>query len=207
MIPTAACQGSGPPPHDPLRERQQGLSHGRAARPARTSPWRSSAASSSSSSAPSGSGKSTLLRLVLKEERATGGTGPRRRPGARPPAQPQGPGAAPRDRHRLPGLPAAAEQDRLPERRLRPAGARPLAPRRSAQPCPRRWRWSAWTARRSACRTSCPVASSSASRSPGRSSTSRRSCSATSPPATSTPPPASTSCGCSTGSTAPAPPS
>ena len=32
----------------------------------------------------SGSGKSTLLRLVLREERATGGPGPRRRPGAGP---------------------------------------------------------------------------------------------------------------------------
>ncbi len=78
---------------------------------------------------------------------------------------------------------------------------------RSARSCPRPWRWSASRARRSACRTSSPVVSSSASPSPGRSSTSRRSCCATSRPATSTRPPASTSCGCSTGSTAPAPPS
>ena len=72
----------------------------------------------------SGSGKSTLLRLALKEENATSGSvfvagrELSRLPDRKVPA------AAPRDRHGVPGLPAAAQQDRLPERRLRAPGHR-----------------------------------------------------------------------------------
>ena len=73
---------------------------------------------------PSGSGKSTFLRLVLHEERATQGT-------VLVAGQDVDRAAALRRCRalrreigtRLPGLPAAAEQDRLRERRLRPAGA------------------------------------------------------------------------------------
>ena len=135
----------------------------------------------------SGSGKSTMLRLVLQEEDVDAGqvlvAGRElgRLPDRKVPALRRA------DRHRLPGLPAAAQQDRLPERRLRPAGPRQPPRHASARPCPRRSSWSGSTARRSACRTSCPVVSSSASRSPGPSSTGRRSCSPTSRPATSTP--------------------
>jgi cell division transport system ATP-binding protein len=75
----------------------------------------------------SGSGKSTLLRLAIREERATVRQRPGRRPGPADPARPARAAAAPRDRHGLPGLPAAAQQDRLPERRLRAAGHRPVA--------------------------------------------------------------------------------
>ena len=135
----------------------------------------------------SGSGKSTLLRLVLREEQAHAGRGPRRRPGPGPAARPQGAALRRADRRRLPGLPPAAEQDRLPERRVRAAGHRQAPATPSARSCPRRSSWSASAARRSGCRTSCPVASSSAWPSPGPSSTGRRSCSPTSPPETSTP--------------------
>ncbi|CAA9314463.1 MAG: Cell-division-associated, ABC-transporter-like signaling protein FtsE, partial [uncultured Nocardioidaceae bacterium] len=69
---------------------------------------------------------------------ARGAAGPRRRPRGGPRPQPAqgvaGPGAAPADRDGVPGLPAAAEEDRRGERRLRPAGhrraARPGAPAR-----------------------------------------------------------------------------
>ena len=68
---------------------------------------------------PSGSGKSTFLRLLLREEQAT--DRPHRRRGPRHlAAQPlEGAAAAPQHRLRLPGLQAAAQQDRLRERRLR----------------------------------------------------------------------------------------
>ena len=77
----------------------------------------------------SGSGKSTFLRLVLREDRPTSGrvyvAGKEinRLAGWKVPA------AAPPDRHRLPGLPAAAQQDRLRERRLRAAGDRQVRAR------------------------------------------------------------------------------
>ena len=67
----------------------------------------------------SGSGKSTALRLVLRELRPTGGPRLRRRQGDQPPRHLEGAAAAPPDRHRVPGLPAAADQDRRRERRLR----------------------------------------------------------------------------------------
>ncbi len=151
----------------------------------------------------SGSGKSTMLQLVMKEQDVTRGrilvAG---RDLDRLPER-KVPGPAPRDRLRLPGLPPAAQQDGLPERRLRPAGPRqqprPHPPDRARDARARRSR-PAW---RSACRTSSPAASSSASPSPAPSSTGRRSCSPTSPPATSTPTSSLGSSSCSTASTAP----
>ena len=68
---------------------------------------------------PSGAGKSTFIRLLIREQLPTHGTGARRRP--RPAAHAARPGArapAP-DRDRVPGLPPAAEQDGMGERRLR----------------------------------------------------------------------------------------
>ena len=72
----------------------------------------------------SGSGKSTFLRLVLREYRPTTGSRLRRRQGDQPARRLEGAAAAPRHRHRLPGLPAAAQQDRDRERRLRAPGDR-----------------------------------------------------------------------------------
>ena len=101
----------------------------------------------------SGSGKSTFLRLVLQGGAAEHRHGPRPRQGPRPALQLEGPRAAPPDRHGLPGLPAAAEQDGPAERRLRaggdrqvaayrqarrPRGARPGRPRRQGGPVPGR---------------------------------------------------------------------
>ena len=121
----------------------------------------------------SGSGKSTFLRLLLKEETPTARQRARRRQGPRQAVELEGPGAAPLDRLRVPGLPAAAQQDRLPERRVRARGHRQAAAHDRARSSPRCSSWSASRARPSGCRTSCPAASSSASRSPGRSSTGR----------------------------------
>ncbi len=76
---------------------------------------------------PSGSGKSTVLRLLLREELANSGrvTVDGRDVGT--PARPQGAGPAPHDRLRLPGLPAAAQEDRLRERRVRARGDQQVA--------------------------------------------------------------------------------
>ena len=153
-----------------------------------------------------GSGKSTVMRLLIKELEPTEGTIrvaghdlERHHPQARPLLPPQ-------HRRRLPGLQAAAEPDRVRQRRLCAAGDRrhPQGdPRQGAgHPAPDRPLDQA--AQLSP--TSSPAASSSASRSRGRSSTTRRCCWPTSRPATSTPRPASTSCGCCTGSTGPARP-
>ena len=83
--------------------------------------------------------------------------------------------AAPQHRLRLPGLQAAAQPQRVPERGLRARGAGPAAPddrREGARdPAARRPRRTSSTASR----TSSPAASSSASRSRARSSTTRRS--------------------------------
>ena len=117
----------------------------------------------------------------------------------------EGSAAAPRDRSGLPGLPAAAEQDRVRERRLRAAGHRQAGARHPHSWCPRCSSWSAWRARRSASRTSSPVVSSSASRSPGPSSTGRDPAGRRADRKPRPARPASTSCACSTGSTAPAP--
>ena len=80
----------------------------------------------------SGSGKTTVLRLLLREEVAD----ERRRD--RRTAQPEqaGRGArsrpAPQDGVRLPGLPAAAEEERVRERVVRPRGDQQVAERSSA---------------------------------------------------------------------------
>ncbi len=100
-------------PRDSLREGHQDLPrHGRP-RPRPGDASTSRRASSSSSSGQSGSGKSTALRLVLRETRATVRPRLRRRQGDQPARRLEGAAAAPPDRHRVPGLPAAAEQDRL----------------------------------------------------------------------------------------------
>ena len=101
------------------------------------------------------------------------GPRPRRRQGPQPARRLEGAAAAPPDRHRVPGLPAAAQQDRHRERRVRAPGDRQV-PRRDPQDRARDARsWSASTARATGCPTSCPAASSSASRSRARSSTGR----------------------------------
>ncbi len=60
----------------------------------------------------SGSGKSTFLRLCLKEERPTGGRIHVAGKDLSHLLALEGAAPAPPDRHRVPGLPAAAEQDR-----------------------------------------------------------------------------------------------
>ena len=138
---------------------------------------------------PSGSGKSTMLHLHRH-------AGP-----ARPPARSAIDGhdvAALSDRElsalRAPRIGFVFQQFHLAVGRSRrwttwPTGcSTPASPRRRAAPSGRRPRWSGsgsgtgWTTGR----TSCPAASGSGSRSPGRSSASRRCCWPTSRPATST---------------------
>ena len=156
---------------------------------------------------PTGCGKTTLIKTLIRELQPHRGRGADRRPRHRLALQQEGATAAPPDRHRLPGLQAAAEPDRLRQRRLRAAGDRRLAlgdPQEGAgrsapgRPCRQGEELSP---------TSSRAESSSASRSPVPSSTTRRCCSPTSRPATSTPTPPSGSCRCSTGSTAPGRPS
>ena len=87
---------------------------------------------------PSGAGKSTLIKLLVRDEEATTGT-------SRSPAtisRASGARDIPRlrraDRHRVPGLPAAAAQDGARERRLRARGDRRAAaadPRRPSTAC------------------------------------------------------------------------
>ena len=97
----------------------------------------------------------------------------RRRQGPQPARRLEGAAAAPPDRHRVPGLPAAAQQDRLGERRVRAPGDRQVPRRDPARWCRRPSSWSASTARASGCPTSSPAASSSGSRSRAPSSTGR----------------------------------
>ena len=106
----------------------------------RRSPSR--AASSSSSSARRAPGKSTLMRLLIKELDPTGGT---IRVAGRDLAEitrEARPVLPPQPRRGLPGLQAAAQPDRVRQRRLRAAGHRALAqgdPRQGAgHPAPDR---------------------------------------------------------------------
>ena len=108
-------------------------------------------------------------------------------------------GAAPRqDRLRVPGLPPVAADERAPTtwrcrwamRSMPPAERRRARSGRAGGGGPGR-------ARRALAPTSCPAASSSASRSPARWSTSRRSCWPTNPPARWTARPARRSWRCS----------
>ena len=122
---------------------------------------------------PSGSGKSTFLRLVTKEEQADDGqvwvAG--KEVGAAVALE----GALPAPQHRLrvPGLPAAADQDGVRERGLRPRGDRP-APHVVRTQVPQILDLVGLGKKLSAtCPTSCPAASSSGWPSPGPSSTGR----------------------------------
>jgi cell division transport system ATP-binding protein len=120
----------------------------------------------------SGSGKSTFLRLCLKEERPTSGQIHVLGQGPRPPVALEGAGAAPPDGHGVPGLPAAPEQDRLRERRVRPRGDR--APGDTIKKVvPEVLDLVGLAGKEDRRPTSSPAASSSAWRSPARSSTGR----------------------------------
>ena len=82
---------------------------------------------------PSGSGKSTLLRLLNKEEPPERGTIWVAGQGHRRAGRVEGALPAPQHRLRLPGLQAAAQQDRVRERGLRPRGDRPAQARHPPQ--------------------------------------------------------------------------
>ena len=77
----------------------------------------------------SGSGKSTLMRLLIKEIEPTSGCGARRGPRPHRDHAQEGPVLPAQPRHGPPGLQAAAEPDRVRQRRLRAAGDRRHAPR------------------------------------------------------------------------------
>ena len=139
-------------------------------------------ASSSCCSGPSGSGKSTLLRAIAGLTEIDHG-----RIFAARPRRHARLGARARRRLRLPALRAVPAHDRRRQHRVRAAGPRGAggrAPRRAARSCCGSSRSRAWT---TACRRSCPAASSSASPWRARSRTSRRCCCWTSPSARSTP--------------------
>ena len=101
----------------------------------------------------SGSGKSSCLRLILREESPSEGRVVVLGRDLRTLVEPQGAVLPPPHRRGLPGLPAAAVEDRLPERRLHAAGhrivarlhpavrargARPRRPRRQGEAVPAR---------------------------------------------------------------------
>ena len=92
-----------------------------------TSACASIAASSSSSSGPTGCGKTTLIKTLIRELRPTEGEVLIAGRDIGSLADKKVPAAAPPDRHRLPGLQAAPEPERLRQRRLRAAGDRRLA--------------------------------------------------------------------------------
>ena len=114
----------------------------------------------------SGSGKSSFLRLILKEEKPSKGRIHVLGQDLGSISEPQGAVLPPRPRRRVPGLPPAAEQDRLRERRVHPAGDRQVA---RLHPVGRARGAEAGRPRRQGqadARTSSRAASSSASRSP-----------------------------------------
>ena len=136
---------------------------------------------------PSGSGKSSLVHIMAGFDRPTGG---RVLWQGREVQRPAGMDDAPaqQDRHRLPGIPAAADAER--DRECRDRDERHRACRRrsagSARPsCSIR---SALAAASAICRLRCPAASASAWRSRAASPTGRSCCCRTSRPATSTAP-------------------
>ena len=82
---------------------------------------------------PSGSGKSTLLRLLNRQDRPEKGAVVGRRAQHHRHAVGPRAAAAPQHRQHLPGLQAAAEQDGVRERRLRPRGHRQAEARHRQQ--------------------------------------------------------------------------
>ncbi len=73
---------------------------------------------------PSGAGKSTLIKLLIRDEVATRGAVVLDGQDVARLGRAAGAQDAPQDRHHLPGLQAAADQDRLRERRVRARGDR-----------------------------------------------------------------------------------
>ena len=130
---------------------------------------------------PSGSGKTTLLRLLAgfeRPDRGTIGIGGRvvDGEGAHVPPERRRIGYVPQEGALFPAPTVAGER--------RPSGSRARQRRRRRRAsCSR---WSAWPGSSAATPTSSPAASSSASRSPGRSRSSPRSCCSTSPSPRST---------------------
>ena len=119
----------------------------------------------------SGSGKSTFLRLILREERTSHGQvhvlgkDLARLSNWKVPQMRRQLGTVFQDFRLLPNKTVGGE------RRLRAGGHRQAARRDPQDRAPRCSTWSAWAARRTGCRASCPVVSSSAWPSPGPSST------------------------------------
>ena len=82
---------------------------------------------------PSGAGKSTLIKLLIRDEVASEGQvvlDGQDLARLVAPGRSEGP---PQDRHRLPGLQAPPDEERLGERRVRPRGHRHAAPARSGR--------------------------------------------------------------------------
>ena len=120
---------------------------------------------------PSGSGKTTCLMMLAGFETATHGEITPRRP-----ADQQHPAAQARHRHGVPELRAVPAHDGRREPRLPAAGAQDGQGRRSTPRSPAPSTWCRWAASPAAARRSSPAASSSASRSPARWSSSPSSC-------------------------------
>ena len=120
------------PPIVELRRRHQGLP-GRPRRPGARQRCGSTAASSSSSSAPPAAARSTLIKTADPRARADRRRGADRRPRHRHALGTKVPRSCAPDRHRLPGLQAAPQPQRLRQRRLRAAGDRRVPRRDPAQ--------------------------------------------------------------------------